>query len=274
MVKIYYEFQDKNDFINYLGLIIEQLQKCIWRLKYYKKQVEKICLNTYQELEPGTSKISIEVLKNLITDKKYGEKRKRIRPIPYYKYAELNDRLSYVNLKILNIIGDQTKDAVSYKKFLEKVREYNKAREKNNEDIIQLDELSQDIREILNQANNSRNYSAHIGDSVFISQKLYRDQQLEGIKRVLNIDLGNKLNEIILVNKYEYVDVEWMFSLYITFTQNLGSYLTVFQQIRRDYSKLIGKKVDIQRGDNEVLSFDFSKISFDSFDMQFTKRKK
>lgn len=265
MVKVYYDFQCKEDFIVYLGLIIENLQKCIIRMKRYTKDVESICLNVYKEYDANATAVNTEYLQELINLEDYQDIRKKFKPIPYYKYIELSDRINYISLKIMNLIGDRTKEAVSYRKFLDSMKSYNK---KNTENPIELSNLNEKILNLLNRCYRSRNYLAHVGDSVFLSQKEYRQKQIVDLKETTNIDLGKFTEHNIYINRFEYVDVEWMFQLYLANKNSLSLFSTIIQQIKRDYSKLTGRKVELQNLQGSVLPFNFAKISLDSIDMQ------
>lgn len=275
MVKITYTFENKSDFIDYLNSITEKLQKYLWRIKQYNKKAKTLCLNKYKEIYPNVSDITPKVLLDLISHKDYLSKKKKFRPIPYYTFMQLDDSVNFINLKILNIIGDRTKEAVSYRKFLDQIKEYNKKQDSKN--LIQLNELSQDINELLNLCYKHRNYKAHIGDSVLISQKQYRQQQMEEFSKQTGLDFSamkGQIQHLVIVNRYEYVDVDWLFALYITTSNNIEQYVTLLQQIKRDYSKLVGKTTEIHPFPNEILPYNYAKITNDSVDMQFKKPKK
>ncbi|PAQ15093.1 hypothetical protein CD798_08605 [Bacillaceae bacterium SAOS 7] len=268
MVKVYYDFTKKQDYIDYLSLIIEHLEKYLSRYKYYHIEIKEICLNKYKELKPDATEISVDLILELVQEKNYNVEREKYKLIPYYKYIKLSDMVSYINLKILNIIGDRTKEAVSYLKFRDKVKERLK---KGLELDFELDELTQEISEKLNKCNLSRNYVAHIGDSVFISQMEYRKNQMEDYTKQLGIDfkfIKDISNNFITVNKYDYVDVEWIYHMYLNYKNTISIYLSILQQIKRDHKKMTGKKVDVYKISNRNLPFDYSQISRDSVDMQ------
>ncbi|MED4461872.1 hypothetical protein [Metabacillus fastidiosus] len=271
MVKVFYDFETKQDFIDYLGLLIEHLQKYLMRYKYYRTEIEEICLEKYKEIKPEAEGISVDLILELLKEENYSEERKRFKLFPYYKYIKLSDMLNFINLKILNIIGDRTQEAVSYMKFRDKVKAFNK---KTCSDLIELDELTQDINEKLNKCNKSRNYLAHIGDSVFIAQMEYRNKQLKDFEKNLGLDFSKSLKNKIIVNRYDYADVEWIFNLFIEYKRALPIYLSIFQQIRRDYTKLIGETVTIETFTDRILPFDYADISMNSIDMQLTARKR
>lgn len=272
MVKVYYEFNKKEDYIIYLGLIIEHLDKYLARYKHYNIGVRELCLEKCREIRPEVTEISVELLTELFEDENYSEERKKYKLVPYYKYMRLSDMLNYISLKILNIIGDRTKEAVSYIKFRDKIKEVTK---KGSTLDFELDDLSQEINEKLNICNKSRNYLAHIGDSVFKSQLEYRQQEIKSFSQQFGIDsdkLQEDMQKKIATKRYDYVEVEWMYDLFINYKKSLPIYLSIFQQIKRDYSKITGTKIDIEKFQNRVLPFDYSKITLDSIEMQ-SKRK-
>ncbi|HEF5707173.1 TPA: hypothetical protein SAX33_000792 [Bacillus cereus] len=275
MVKVTYSFETKRDFIDYLGSIVEKLQKYLWRIKHYNKNLKTICLDKYKEAYPNISDISPKMLIDLINHEEYSSKKEIFKPIPYYKFMKLDDSVNFVNLKILNIIGDRTKEAASYRKFLDQIKEYNKKQDPEN--LIQLSDLSQNLNELLNQCYKSRNYKAHIGDSVLISQNEYRKKQLDDYTQQTGLNvtrMKEQTKHVVIVNRYEYADIDWLFGLYLTTNNNIDLYTTIFQQIRRDYSKLVGEKTIIEPFPNRILPYNYAKITNDSIAMQFTKPKK
>lgn len=278
MVKVYYDFKDRDNYAAYLGLIIEHLDKYLTRYKHYYREIKKLCLEKYQELRPESTEISEESIIKLVTNKNYPKEREKYKLIPYYKYMEISDMVNYINLKILNIIGDRTKEAVSYYKFRDKLK-------KENSDTLgfELDDLSQEVKEALNECNSSRNYLAHIGDSSFISQLNYREEQLKETIELFNSNTSSNLSldnirelkkYIISSNRYEYVDVEWIYQVFISYERSLPIFSLLFKQMKKDYAKIAKlENVTVERMQNRVLPFNYSQITIDSVEMQ-RKRKK
>lgn len=275
MARVIYEFKTKEDFIDYLGLIIEHLQKCLWRIKRYNKKIEDICLKRIQDVYPKVDELSLEVVYSLYEDKEFIENKSKIAPISYYKYIELDEMIKYVELKILNLIGDRTKDAVSYIKFR---TEYKKFVERNSSvnDNTNLTELPLEITEKINQCYKARNFGAHLGDSNFIAQKKYKEQQLADFKSKYGLDVSSSVYKsgYFFINRYEYVEFEWLLNTYVHTKNNISIFSSVFQQIRRDYQHLVGRKVTFMPLDNRILPFDYNSISAESIDLQFNKKKK
>lgn len=267
VMAVKYKLETKDDFIDYLRLIIEQMQKYMWRYKYYQKDIEKSCLAIIRglKLELELDLPLGEVIEALYDDPEYSTIRSKAKPYPYYKYVEATERLKYVNLCILNLIGDKTKDAISFAKFRKSID----VLQKSNKGLsFSLDELSISLKEKINECYRARNLQAHLPDSRFIAQKEYRLKQIKEFHNEFGIDLTKVPKETILVNKYEYVDIEWVFSEYLQSIHNQKIYSSIFQQMRRDYTKLVGKRTVIETINNEVLPYDYSIISYNSLDMQ------
>ncbi|AXM89396.1 hypothetical protein CI793_09620 [Anoxybacillus ayderensis] len=274
MGKIKYNLETKDDFIDYLGLIIEQVQKQMWRYRRYLSEVEDLCRTKIKEYDSEINEVSLETIIKVLNDPLYMQNRAKIKPIPFYKYAEIRDKLEFVNLRLLNLIGDKTKEAVSYAKFrktAEKLEE--RLLKEGKESIIQLDNLSTDIQQKINECYKARNYVAHWADTKFIAQKEYRTSQLKEFEQIFEVDFINSHKHIIMVNRYEYVDIEWLFELYVAYKKNQKIYSSIFQQMRRDYTKMVGKPTEITPIQGKVLPFNFSLISQQSVDMQFKKDK-
>ncbi|MCM0627023.1 hypothetical protein M5J14_21215 [Lysinibacillus sp. OL1_EC] len=270
MVKVIYDFKNIEDFESYLRLLIENLDKYLIRYKSYHREIKKLCLEKYQEIEPEAKDINSDILLKMIISDNYIDTRENFSPITYKKYGKYKDMVTYVQLKILNIIGDRTKEAASYYKFRDAVKKYNN----NFEPKILLDELTQDINEKLNGCYRSRNYLAHTGDSVFISQIEYRRKQAEEWKEQSGLDFEKIKKDKIIVNKYDYVDIEWLFELLIIYERAIPIYISLHQQMRRDLNKISGRKIEIMQFPSKTLPFDFAVISKHSWDMQFKSKKK
>jgi len=131
-----FKFNDKSDYIFYLSeLIIDCYQKTD-RLKKYGQDIEQIILTN-----PNAKLIQTEL------------------------FESISDKVTRLFQYIFNLLGDESKKVVSYRKF--KKRLY-KDRKKLN---IELEELPRSELKILGEFNILRNWGLHIPESLFIQKK-------------------------------------------------------------------------------------------------------
>lgn len=131
-----FKFNDITDYIFYLSeLIVDLLQKTN-RLKLYKEEIQQII--------------------SLNQDKKY---------IQSELYETISDKVNRLFQYLFNLLGDESKKAVSYKK-------YRKILYKNKKSLgIILNDLSQNELDILAELNTLRNWGLHIPESLYIQKK-------------------------------------------------------------------------------------------------------
>ncbi|GIP02617.1 hypothetical protein J28TS4_10240 [Paenibacillus lautus] len=236
-----YKLETRHDFITYLRfLIVTAHKQVIQYRKYIKELKEKI-----EEL-------------NLIQEE-----------VKYFKgeiYDEFRDKLGFISLGLLNIFADETNTAASYRKFRKLI-------ERRKEiDCFGLKDLPEDIKSIISQFNNNRNWSAHIPESIIHAQ-------LEVIEKYNGAEtkkeLVNKYNPITAY-MYLHYDKKWLFSLFDESSHMYEGYRRVLQQMKKDYSILIGESVEIfSEYPEEARSFDEDiEIPIISMDMQNKKYKK
>ncbi len=252
-----FELVGKEDFISYLCLLIDFVYKNLKRYNKYFKEYEKTCFEIYQVYDPEAKKISKDLILTMLKDPRYLSFRNTI-DLSFDGFSEIQDKARGVSIRLLNSIGDRTKEAMSYNKFRSEVKSRKRIlSEENKEDFLVLDDLSQEQNEILNDFYKARNFEAHLPDLKFISQQKYRKKQK--IESGLPMHIVPK--EIVFINRYEYIELEWLWMGYIDHTDFKESVEKIFQQIKRDYSKLVGKSMSISLIDNKYLPADYIEIS-------------
>lgn len=207
--KVYKQFKltTVDDYIFYLGYIMNDIQNGIVKYKRYKKELDNI-LKEY--IERGEKKISTE------------------------KYQDINDKLLCTSHLLLKVCAEEQDVSYSYRKFRRLIE-----KSKLIEDWEPLDKT---IQEYLEEFLQVRNWSFHnpeslINASIEVQSKDIPEEQKNQIK-------PNK-NPEIYVNYYNYLDIAYLISLSIHTNRRLEMFSKVFQQVKKDYSKLIGSSVRI-----------------------------
>lgn len=150
-------------------------------------------------------------------------------------YENLRNKINYLDIFLFNLFADESKFSMSYRK-LRKQLDKNGYREK-----WMLPELPQAILELLNQLNNLRNWGAHIPESMLFAEF----EVAEKYNKPLSKDLIVRFSTPITVNIYNRYKKEWFEDLFNESQLLQESYSKLLQQMKRDYSKLIGKSVEI-----------------------------
>ncbi|WP_419891596.1 hypothetical protein [Paenibacillus xylanexedens] len=179
-------------------------------------------------------------------------------------YEDFRNKLSFLNIYLFNLFGDETKTALSYRKFRKLLNK--------KKDIVSIGELSVDVEDALNQLNILRNWVAHIPESLLNAEFEAAEIHKRNLTRPSLLAAPSPINFNIF---YEY-DVEWINGLYGECSELYDVYIMVLQQMKKDYSKLIGRSVEILPNYHVAPrqhEFDVS-IPDISFEMQNKKYKK
>lgn len=194
--------------------------------------LRRLIRSTYAEMK--TLKIYTSELKDFIEKNEYNENpTAKINPKVYINY---NDKINNVTGTLLNLIGDHTNSAMSYKKF----RAIAKRKMDNGLDLG-LKDLSKEIDDILTQINVDRNWSLHIPESLFTAELEIADKmRLDGHISYIKPD------STIRIVEFDYYEAAWLTD-FLRETENLTeAFSKVFQQMKRDYSILVGESVRIE----------------------------
>lgn len=224
-----YKLDKKEDYILYLRHLIIVAHKHMVIYKRYLDNLEKyINKNEYDK--------KTEIL---------------IRPEVYLENQDkINNTLTY----LLNLFADDTGIAMSYKKF----RRY--ANKKKIKELqLGLDELDDEMKDIIMQFNNLRNWSSHVPESLFTAQ-------LEIVKKYNLENYFMNDYSTIRILEFEYYEAAWIVDL-LKENKNIYSGCSkIFQQMKRDYSKLTGISMRIEKKYYKVRplkDMDIPKISFE-----------
>lgn len=172
--------------------------------------------------------------------------------IPAFIYEEHADKYGNCLKHLSNLIADNSKSAMSYLKF-------RKFAEKKDFGFVKLD---QKTSELLNNINTLRNWSLHIPESML-------NAQLEVA--------GDYYKKIpyspIPVANFEYYEGIWLTSLYYEAEKHYNEIRIIFQQMKKDYSILIGESVRVYTQQFRIRQFDKFSIDVPTISMKIQKGK-
>ncbi|EHK2440915.1 hypothetical protein KCL46_000936 [Clostridium perfringens] len=231
--------ENKKDAIIFLNQLIILTDKRMMRLKRAVKDLEKFLLTHTED----DTKIPTDV---------------------YHRYSE---SIECTSNYLLNLLGDETKTAVSYKLF----RNILEKQTKKGQLDFQLDKLEPEIVTLLNEIRNMRNWSHHVPQSLFNSQIEY----MEKVSKIPPSLVEAQFSQSdIYVLTWEYHEIDWLKELHEKSIQNYEMFSKVFQRMKKDYSKLIGKSIRINR-EKQIIArpHKFNLISEKSFDINTGKKK-
>ncbi|WP_143691139.1 hypothetical protein [Wohlfahrtiimonas populi] len=211
-----FKFTDKTDYIFYLSELISDLLQKTSRLEKYDSQInDLIALNHHNKI------IQADI------------------------YEEMSDKTCRIFQYLFNLLGDESKKAVSYKKF-------RKILFKNQKNIgITLDELPQNEIEILGRFHTLRTWSLHIPESLFIQKKEFFQLDSEFIKQY---------QDKIPVPIYRNFEIKFLIELHNEVQTVLHHALYILNRMKKDYSILIAQSVQIEYEINEVKPYAFMTV--------------
>lgn len=224
----YFKFENKSDYIYYLSeIIIDTIQKKE-RLEFYFNEII-----TLLESNPNAKLIN-SILYEGISDK-------TIRPLQY----------------LSNLIRDESKKAVSYRKF-------RKILFKNRNNLnIKIDNLSNEEEKLLGEFNQLRNWGLHIPESIFIQKKIFFNMDE-------NYILENKSQ--IIIPKYYNFEIKFLQEYKEELNNFLSSTEIILSRMKKDYEQLIGEKFEFVFEDNIYKPYKIMDIAQNSWDIQNGKK--
>lgn len=230
----------RSDYIIYLRMIIVQTHKLIKRYKKYTDELNN-------KIEEGNVRNKPSTLINTEL------------------YDEFNDKIGYIEHRLLNIVGDLQDDSMSYYKFRKKLLK------RNTEVKKDLGQLSEEMGSKLFKVNVSRNWALHMPESILHAQ-------IENIKEIWT---KNELQEFLTtfnpigVPFFKKYEGKWLLSLHEQCLFNLELYEEVYNSMLLDYDKLLGTESIINEIQYEIRDFESeSKLPKTSYAMQQRKYKK
>jgi len=248
-----YEFNNVRDFAIFLNLLIEITIKHLRKYDVYFNELENFTLSKLDEplkllicakefdLENSRYNKNIGALKNIKID--------------YWELKALEDKLLTPKNLLLNAFADRTSNGVSYWRFRKECEKKAKLDSKFDFKLVEFDE---NIRAIINDLCSARNYEHHMTDAKFIEWRKYREKQLSNFSDPESI----WPSEIIQVDFYEDVEITYLLSTYLASKELRGYFKQLLQYMKKDYSKLIGKSMSINKiTHKQALSSKDSEIS-------------
>ncbi len=205
-----YELSSKDDFKYYLYQLICRLHKIQKRMKYWLDDL-------HQYIVVEQRKRTLVVPKHII--------------VPFDEYENRLEPLASSETHLLNTIGDMQACSLSYYKFRDMIRR----RQKKNQDVFGLSDLSEDLWATLKAFNEARNFANHEPESLITAEE-YLEQ-----KKVL---AEVCYNPIQIVN-YATCTLEFVIDLYESYKHMYDGSLTVMDQMKSDYECLLGQSVQI-----------------------------
>lgn len=207
-----FELKDKVEYEIYLHELITRMYICINKQKKYLKK-----LHSY-----------IEVLKVKNPNKSMEEIEAK-----HDDYSEFVDMISNIESNALNLMGDNQQTSISYVKFRDII--YKKKKKGTLKfEIRDLDEKTIDLMKDINRA---RNWANHVPESLLAAE----------LKLIKEGKLKNHSRNPITIASYSNCTLEYMQSLYDNSNNFLKLMIKIHQNMKKDYSCLIGENVKIVR---------------------------
>jgi hypothetical protein len=225
----YFKFNEKADYIFYLAEVITDLIQKNDRLERYRNEIQLILKDN-----PNAKFIQSEI------------------------YETISDKVNRVFQYLFNLIGDESKKAVSYRKYRKIL--FNA----RNSLKITINELPQKEAEILGEFNQLRNWGLHIPESLFLQKKVF-------FKIDTDFILTNK--KIIPIPTYDYFEVKFLMEMGREVQEVLDASNLILGRMKNDYSILIGEKLEIEYEKNQVKPYAFMSAVQNSWDVQKGKLK-
>ncbi|CDT85897.1 hypothetical protein BCT42_14575 [Vibrio lentus] len=224
-----YAFSSKQDYIFYLSQIIADTIKYKERLKRYLKEIDELVKTS------GDSKVIDAVLYESVSDKS--------KAILYY---------------LFNLLGDESKGAVSYRKF-------RKLLVKGSPCLgVVFEKLNSEETQVSNSFNRHRNWGLHIPESLLTNER----EMHEITGAVIDENMGT-----IPLEVYEYFDIKYLTSLQLELKDVVSSVEVLEERMMQDYLKLVGVDFQVSFYNLKVKPYAIMEVVQASFDTQTKKRK-
>ena len=224
-----FKFHEKSDYVFYLAELITDLIQKKDRLERYGDEIELVLKDN-----PDAKLIQSEI------------------------YETISDKVNRVFQYLFNLIGDESKKAVSYRK-------YRKILYKDRTSLkITINELPNNESEILGEFNKLRNWGLHIPESLFLQKKAF-------LKINSNFILTNK--KIIPIPTYDYFEFKYLMEMGREVQEVLDASNLILERMKNDYSVLIGESLVIEYEKNQVKPYIFMSAVQNSWDVQKGKLK-
>jgi hypothetical protein len=225
-VKVY-KFREKEDYIYYLSQIIADTVKYKERLKRYLSEIDDLV-----ESNHGSGVVEAVV------------------------YESISDKSKALLYYLFNLLGDESKSAVSYRKF-------RKLLVKGSPCLnARFERLSNEEAQVSNSFNQHRNWGLHIPESLFTNQR--KLQNITGAE----ID---KRKETVPVEVYDYFEIGYLTSLKAEIEDVISSIEVLEKRMMQDYVKLAGVHFQISLFHIKVKPYEIMEVVQASFNTQTKK---
>lgn len=219
-----FKFNDKTDYIFYLSELITDLLQKTDRLKKYGQDIEHLIL-----VNPNAKLIQAEI------------------------YESISDKVNRLFQYLFNLLGDESRKAVSYRKFRKRLFKDKKTLD------IELGELSESELKTLAEFNSLRNWGLHIPESLFIQKKEFFKMNS------IFIETNKKT---IPIPTYEYFEIQFLTEMKREIQEVIDSSMVILERMKDDYAVLIGEQVKIEYEQNQVKPYLFMTAVQNSWDSQ------
>lgn len=217
-----FNLTNKEDYIYYLSEIIIDFITYKNRLSIYQLEINDLIKNN--------------------KDKKI---------IETYLFQSISDRVKSLFYYIFNLIGDETKLAISYRKFRKRLY-------KNRVHLkLLIEDLSEEEKQTINYFNKHRNWGLHIPESLIVQKKDFFK---------IDYDFINKYKNNIAVPNYNFFEIEYLEKLNEETVYILSELKTLENRIFKDYRLLVDKPFEINIETQQVKPYQIMDIVKASFD--------
>ncbi len=217
-----YSFNDLSDHIYYFNSLIGEVLN-------FKDQFNR-CLNDIKDLDASLNT-------NI--------------PVGILEFEALSRRKDGILRFLCNLLADETKGAVSFKKYRKKLKK------DGLKYGITFLELPASLSAKLNELNQLRNWSLHYPESLFLSEKSLLQGEGDTIP-----------SHLILRPNYKFYEREYLTKMIEELTDLSNCFEEIFNQMISDYELLIGKRVSIIKMPITVKQYDLMQVVSGSWDMQ------
>lgn len=169
-------------------------------------------------------------------------------PIPILEFEVISRRKDGILRFLCNLLGDETKGAISFKKYRKKLKK------DASKYAITLPELPASISAQLNELNQLRNWSLHYPESLLVAERALLQDPIR--------------SDLIYRTNYKFYEREYLTKMIEDLTYLSECFKNIFNQMINDYELLIGQKVTIIKIPITIKKYDFMQPVADSWDMQ------
>lgn len=170
-------------------------------------------------------------------------------PIPISEFEALSRRKDGILRFLCNLLADETKGAVSFKKYRKKLKK------DGPKYGITFLELPASLSAKLSELNQLRNWSLHYPESLFLSER--------------SLLQGDTIpSHLIFRTNYKFYEREYLTKMIEELTDLSNCFEEIFNQMISDYELLIGKRVSIIKMPIIVKPYDLMQVVSGSWDMQ------